>query len=236
MSGIRLHLLTRVFDGGRTGVHEVSLHVRPGMIYVLVGGNGAGKTTLINLCLGHLRPESGAITIAGVDALCDPTAAKRRLAYVPEVAHLYGHLTAYENMRFFEELNGRTTIREQAQLTLASLRFPSAAFDQPVSTFSKGMRQKVVIGIGLLKRAEVFLLDEPTSGLDPGSAAHFRHVIKSLKDEGKAVLISSHDVHNVLTYADEIGVLHSGRLVHQCPAATLDAAGLVGLYPEWSDA
>jgi ABC-2 type transport system ATP-binding protein len=236
MSGIQVECLTRTFDGGPDGVHDVTLQVRPGRIYVLMGGNGSGKTTLINLCLGHLRPDRGTITIAGRNVVEDPTAAKRRLAYVPEVARLYDQLTACENMRFFEELNGRTPARALMHDTLARLRFPQAALGQPASTFSKGRRQKVVIASGLLKRADVFLLDEPTSGLDPGSAAHFRHVVQTLKDENKAVLISSHDVHDVLSYADDIGMLHRGRMIRQCEASTLDLATLTRCYPEWSDA
>lgn len=212
--------LTKSFGSGR-GLFDVSLRVAPGSVYALLGGNGAGKTTLINLLLGYLAPDAGETMIDGIDVARDPVAAKERIAYVPEVARLYPHLSAIENIRFFERLMGRERTGEEIASVLATLNFPRTAAGTPVQTYSKGMRQKTVIAMGLLKGAGVFLLDEPTSGLDPGGVATFAQLVVTLKRAGKAILFSSHDLQSVYASADLAGVLHRGRLIVEEPVERL---------------
>ncbi len=134
---------------------------------------------------------------------------------MPEVSRLYGHLDAFENIKFFERLNGTTPSDATVTEALASLSFPKEASRRPLSTYSKGMRQKVVIAMGLVKRADVFLLDEPTSGLDPLSARQLRGAIDTLRARGAAILIASHDAHNILAYSDRIALLRDGHLVSE---------------------
>ena len=212
-SAISLGNLSKRFEGSEKGVFDVSLRVERGTSYALIGTNGAGKTTLMNICLGYLTPDSGEVHIDGVDAIREPVEAKGRLAYVPEVARLYPHLTALQNMRFFEGLMGRTHDEDEYLHVLEYLGFPAGSARDRLSTYSKGMRQKVAIAIGLLKQANVFLLDEPTSGLDPQSRVDFVRLVQRLRDDGKAILFSSHDLQSVDASADLVGVIHKGRLV-----------------------
>ena len=198
----------------------IDLHVHLGECYALVGHNGSGKTTLVNLCLGYLTPDEGEVWIAGVPVATAPVAAKMHLAYVPEVARLYPHLTAREHLRFFDTLLGYKKRESEHDRVLTLLRM-SAVANEPVRTYSKGMRQKVAIALGLLKGADVFLLDEPTSGLDPESSREFVSVVRELKAEGKAILMATHDLSAVTALGDRCGVLTAGRLSRELSPSAL---------------
>jgi ABC-2 type transport system ATP-binding protein len=200
---------------GDRGLRDVSLTVRRGEIYALIGGNGAGKTTMINVCLGFLTPQAGAVTLGGIDALAFPTEAKRRLAWVPEVVKLYPQLTAIQTLAFFDNLAGGQADEQTFIDALDQMRFPRHAIHQPAATYSKGMRQKIVLAMGILKNADVFLLDEPTSGLDPQSNAEFGRTLQALRATGKAVLLASHDLPNVYATADRIGLLDAGVMIDE---------------------
>lgn len=226
-NGLQFQDVTKVFDDRAAGIRDVSLAVPWGTTYVLLGANGAGKTTLLNLCLGHLVPDSGSISIAGLRVSGQGPAARRRLAYVPEVSRLYPHLSAVENIRFFLKLSNKHPADGDIETALDRLRFPGAARTTAARTFSKGMRQKVVIAIGLLKNADVFLFDEPMSGLDPISTRTFLEIIEELRSGGKAILASSHDLHHLPRTADRLGVLRAGRLIRECAGTeVIDALDL----------
>lgn len=207
--------VSRRFGRGPAGLADVSLSVPPGVSYALLGANGAGKTTLLNLCLGHLRPEHGTIHVCDIDAVAEPVAAAARLAYVPELARAYERLSGLENLRFFDNLGGEAHDDDTYLALLDRLRFPLAQAEHPFGTYSKGMRQKTIIGIGLLKRADVFLLDEPSSGLDFASCAELARVIRDLVEENKSVLFTSHDLAAVDAAADIVGTMNDGRLVRE---------------------
>jgi len=200
---------------GDRGLRNVNLTVRRGEIYALIGGNGAGKTTMINVCLGFLMPHAGAVTLGGIDALAFPTEAKRHLAWVPEVVRLYPQLSAMQTLAFFDRLAGGHGDEQTFVEALGRLRFPRNAMHEPAATYSKGMRQKVVLAMGILKNADVFLLDEPTSGLDPRSTEEFGRTLQALRVAGKAILLASHDLPNVYAMADRIGLLDAGVMIDE---------------------
>lgn len=229
-AGVHFQGVTKVFDGGAVGVHEVTLTVPWGTVYVVLGANGAGKTTLLNLCLGHLTPDRGSISIAGRVVSSNGHSIKRRLAYVPEVSRLYPDLSAIENIRFFLKLSNQQATQSQITEALARLRFPLSAPRAPARTFSKGMRQKVIIAIGLLKCADVFLFDEPMSGLDPMSVRTLIEIVDELRRDGKAVFASSHDLQSLARTADRFGVLRAGRLIHEAPGH--EAAHAMDLFSD----
>jgi ABC-2 type transport system ATP-binding protein len=234
MNGLTCNGLTKRFAADK-GVFSLDLAVPPSTVFAIIGANGAGKTTLMNLCLGYLEPDEGEIRIDGIEVRRDPVAAKARLAYIPEVTRLYGDLSALRNMALFEGLMGRTHDDAVYEEILTRLAFPVASARDRVSTYSKGMRQKVAIAIGLLKGANVFLLDEPTSGLDPRAALDFIKLLNTLRGEGKAILVSSHDLHSVYSSADRVGVLHRGRLVVEEPVAAFRERDVEALYRELED-
>jgi ABC-2 type transport system ATP-binding protein len=233
-SGLQCIALTKRFAADK-GVFSLNLAVPPSIVLAVVGANGAGKTTLINLCLGYLTPDEGEIWIDGFEVGNDPIAAKARLAYIPEVTRLYGELSAMQNMAFFEGLMGRTHDDDAYKEILTRLTFPIASARDRVATYSKGMRQMVAIAIGLLKGANVFLLDEPTSGLDPRASLDFGRLLDTLRGEGKAILVSSHDLHSVYASADRVGVLHCGRLVVEEPVAAFRERDVETLYRQLED-
>jgi ABC-2 type transport system ATP-binding protein len=206
--------VTKAFSDDR-GVFNVSLSIAAGSAYAILGPNGSGKTTLINLCLGYIVPDRGRIEIQGQDITAAGAEARTRIAYVPEVARLYPHLTAFEHFVFFDRLLGHSGRNELHRSVLEALRLSAGAAGEPVRTYSKGMRQKVAIALGLLKGADVFLLDEPTSGLDPKSTTEFANVVQRLKSDGKAILMSTHDILGLPNFADRIGLLQRGRLLRE---------------------
>lgn len=199
--------------GSNTVLKGLDLHVQAGEIYALLGGNGAGKSTALSLFLGFIAPTSGSVSVCGIDPYTDAARARRHMAYVPESVALYDHLTARENVDYFLALaqapRDLTTIVEPA---LRAVALPQEAWDRRISGFSKGMRQKVAIALALARRTPVLLLDEPTSGLDPGAAAEFNQLLATLKSQGVAILMVTHDLLGAADVADRIGFLHDGRL------------------------
>lgn len=219
--------VTKSFGDGR-GVFDVSITVERGSGFALLGHNGSGKTTLINICLGYIHPDRGTVFICGRKIDEEPIAAKMRIAYVPEVARLYSHLNAYDHFRFYDDVMGHGHRQTAYDEVIRKLDLPTAAMSEPTRTYSKGMRQKVTIALGLLKEAEIFLLDEPTSGLDRTSATEFARIVRDLKAEGRSILFSTHDCASARTLADNGVVLREGRIVASGAASELAS--------RWNDA
>jgi ABC-2 type transport system ATP-binding protein len=216
--------VTKSFGSDTRGIFDFSLEVQAGTSFAILGPNGSGKTTLMNLCLGYLQADRGTIRIAGVDIARNPVEAKLKLAYVPEVARLYPHLSALQHLHFFDSLLPVPPRREQHERVLGELGMSADAMRDRVGTYSKGMRQKVAIALGLLKGAELFLLDEPASGLDALTRAELVKVINRLRGQGKAILFSSHDLTTVQETADQVVLLRDGRAVQQVDSSAFDPA------------
>jgi ABC-2 type transport system ATP-binding protein len=226
--------LTKRYEDGHVALDGLNLHVAPAQIYCLLGANGAGKTTTINLFLGFLAPTSGSAWIAGVDVSRDPLAARRRAAYLPENVMLYGTFTARQNLQFFTRLSGRRDLtREALYAAMRDAGIPDAAFERRVSAFSKGMRQKLGLAIAIAKQADVLLLDEPTSGLDPQATADFKSVLLKLRAEGKAILMSTHDIFRSREIADRVGIMRAGHLVAELARDELLQEDLERLYLDY---
>jgi ABC-2 type transport system ATP-binding protein len=225
--------LTKRFPGAPTpAVENLTLHVAPGELFALLGPNGAGKTTTINCLLGFLTPDSGRALIDGLDVAHEPLETKRRLAYIPEQVNLYGHFSGVENLAYFSELAGHRYADADLRRFLAAAGLQTAAHDQRVSSYSKGMRQKVGIAIALAKRAKALLLDEPTSGLDPSAAHEFSRVLHQLREQGLAILMATHDLFRAKQDATRVGIMRHGRLAHTLTAAELSHTDLEKLYLE----
>jgi ABC-2 type transport system ATP-binding protein len=217
--------------GDNRALDDVTLKVEPGEIYCLLGANGAGKTTLINLFLNFLEPTSGTVAIAGRNASQHPIETKRDVAYIPEQVMLYGVLSGYENLRFFAELaTGQKRTRSELIALLEQAGLDPAAADRRVSTYSKGMRQKVGIAIALAKNAKALLLDEPTSGLDPSAANEFSNLIRRAASSGVAVLATTHDLFHAKQTGHRIGIMKRGRLVESLNSQDISHTDLEALY------
>jgi ABC-2 type transport system ATP-binding protein len=223
--------LTKIYEDGTLALDHVSFTVSPGEIYAMLGGNGAGKTTTINLFLNFIEPTEGEAIVDGIVTHREPLKAKEKLAYVSENVMLYPNFTALQNLDFFAKLGGqRHYSKADYRDVLLRVGLQEEAHERRLKGFSKGMRQKSGIAIAILKDAPAILLDEPTSGLDPKAGLEFIRLLEDLKSEGKAILMSTHDIFRARDLADTIGIMNEGRLVMQRSAAELQGEDLESLY------
>jgi ABC-2 type transport system ATP-binding protein len=179
--------------GGRPALQGLTLRVAPGEILGFLGPNGAGKSTTVKILTGMIKPDYGRARVAGFDVVEQPIDVKRRIGYVPESAALYESLTAREYLDVIASLYHLP--REGALQRIDELldRFElSAARDQRLSEFSKGMKQKVLIASALMHRPEVLFLDEPLTGLDANAALVVKELIRGLAAQGRTIFFCSH--------------------------------------------
>jgi ABC-2 type transport system ATP-binding protein len=195
---------------GNPAVEDLSFDVRPGEIVGLVGPNGAGKTTTLRAIAGILRPDRGAIRIAGHDVETQPIAAKRVLAYVPDTPHPFELLTVVEHLRF-TALAYRVDASEARFDDLLREMEILEKRDELGTTLSRGMQQKLAIACAFLHEPKAILLDEPLTGLDPKAIRNTRESIAARARAGAAVLLSSHLMELVERLCDRVLILHRGR-------------------------
>ena len=226
--------LTKRYDNGVLAVDNTSFKVYPGQIYAMLGANGAGKTTLIHLFLNFIEPTQGVARIDGVGAQREPLFVKQRLAYVSENVMLYSNFTPVQNLDYFCKLAGHNHYtRQDYEATLSRVGLQSSSFTMKLKDFSKGMRQKCGIAIAILKNAPVILLDEPTSGLDPKAGHDFIQLLAELRQEGKAILMSTHDIFRARQVADTVGIMRSGKLLVEYTQMELEQKNLEQLYLDY---
>lgn len=205
--------LSKRYEDGYLALDHLNLKVQPGEIFCLLGANGAGKTTTINLFLNFIEPTSGTAKINEIDVTKDPLEAKKHVAYVSENVMLYGNFTARQNLDFFTKLGGRNDMsKDEYYDVMRRVGLQEKAFEQRVKAFSKGMRQKVGIAIAITKNAPAILLDEPTSGLDPKGGQEFVSLLKELRDEGRAIFMTTHDIFRAKDLASTLGIMVQGEL------------------------
>jgi ABC-2 type transport system ATP-binding protein len=223
--------LSKTYEDGTIALNNITFNVPGGCVYAMLGGNGAGKTTTINIFLNFIEPTAGNVLIDGIDCVAEPLKAKSKLAYVSENVMLYSNMSAIQNLDFFSQLAGKKHYtRKEYEKVLMRVGLQQEAFDRKLATFSKGMRQKCGIAIAILKDAAVIILDEPTSGLDPKAGFEFCNLLLALREEGKAILMSTHDIFRASEIADKIGILNSGSLVLEKNKSELDGVDLQELY------
>lgn len=223
--------LTKRYEDGTLALNAVSFEVHPGSIYVMLGGNGAGKTTAINIFLNFIEPTEGETRVDGIVTHKEPLKAKAKLAYVSENVMLYPNFTAIQNLDFFAKLGGKKDYsRDDYRDVLLRVGLEEVAHSRRLRGYSKGMRQKCGIAIAILKDAPAILLDEPTSGLDPKSGREFTGLLDDLRSEGKAILMSTHDIFRAKDIADIVGIMDQGNLVMQKSRRELEGENLEQLY------
>lgn len=206
--------LTKRYEDGHLALDALNLEIKPGEIFFLLGANGAGKTTSINLFLNFIEPTSGKALINGIDVMEQPLETKKYVAFVSENVMLYGNFTARQNLDFFARLGGKTNLTKNDYYNvMRQVGLQEEAFERRLKTFSKGMRQKVGLAIAIIKDASNIVMDEPTSGLDPKSAAELMQILINLRNEGKSILMCTHDLFRAKTVADRVGIMKEGRLV-----------------------
>ena len=224
--------LVKSYDGF-LALKGLNLEIDRGHVFCLLGANGAGKTTTIQLFLGFIEPTSGVARINDLDVKMHPIETKKVLAYIPENVMLYPNLTGLENLRYFSKLAGVEDVSDERLNTiLVRAGLPEESINRRVGKYSKGMRQKVGIGMAIARNVQLLLLDEPTSGLDPKASNEFSELIKKLSCEGVAVLMATHDLFRAREIATHIGIMKRGELVDQFEAETVSHRQLEQLYLE----
>ncbi len=219
------------YYGDFAALKGLDLSIDAGEVFCLLGANGAGKTTTIQLFLGFIEPTSGSAKIKGLEVKDNPLETKRHLAYIPENVMLYPNLTGIENLSYFSTLAGCASTDEATlRATLLRAGLPEDAVERPVGDYSKGMRQKVGIAMAIARDASLLLLDEPTSGLDPKASNEFSELVASLRDEGVAVLMATHDLFRSREIASRIGIMKRGELVDQFKASDVSHNDLERIY------
>lgn len=226
--------LTKKYEDGLLALDHLNFKVEPGEIFCMFGANGAGKTTAINLFLGFIPPTEGTALIEEIDVVKEPLKSKDYVAFVSENVMLYDNFTAYQNLDYFSKLAGKRNLTkaEYAQV-MKQVGLQEEAFDMRTKNFSKGMRQKLGIAVAILKDAPNLILDEPTSGLDPKAGQEFLDLIIELRDKGKSIFISSHDIFRAKQIADRVGFMLQGKLVMMKTKKELKDEDLNKLYIDY---
>jgi ABC-2 type transport system ATP-binding protein len=212
------------FYSGIPAIRGFNLTLRPGMIVGLLGPNGSGKSTTVSMLTGVREPSAGQILFNGARIADRMVEYKARVGYVPEDAHLYTFLSGREQLDLIGRLRRLPAkLRDRKVGTLLDLFGLTGASDQPISGYSKGMRQKLLIIAALLHDPDLLVLDEPESGLDLSASLVLRHLIPILAAQGKMILYSSHVLDYVEQLCSEVVVLHVGRVVAEGPVTELRA-------------
>ncbi len=206
--------------GAFTALNTLDLAIPAGTCFGYLGPNGAGKSTTIKILTNLIRPSRGHATLFGVDVQRRPTQALRKVGTVIETPEFYGYLSPLEVLAYAGRLRGmsRTDIAARSEAVLKTVKLSGWA-DKRVDTFSKGMKQRLAVGLALLHEPDLLILDEPTSGLDPRGMAEVRDIVKSLKREGRTIFMSSHLLGEVQEVCDAAALIDHGKLLLQ---GTLD--------------
>jgi ABC-2 type transport system ATP-binding protein len=196
----------------KLAVKDLNLNVRAGEVFGFLGPNGAGKTTTMNVLLGFVPATSGNAFLFGVNVR-DPIA-RQRIGYLPELTYYYKFLTAEELLRFYASIFRIAPAESEQRIDrLLKLVELEHARKRLIKTYSKGMQQRVGLAQALINNPDLLILDEPTSGLDPLGRMKVREIIQRLKDDGKTVFFSSHELGEVETVCDRVAIINQGELI-----------------------
>ena len=210
--------------GAVKAVDGLSIALGKGEILGFLGTNGAGKTTTIKTLLGLLKPTDGSVTVLG-GAPSDP-ATRAKIGYMPEIAYYYPYLNARELLAFYGGICGMDakTVKARTDELLVAVDLADAA-KRPLKTYSKGMLQRAGIAQALLNDPDLLVLDEPFTGLDPLARIHFRELMRSLRDKGKSIFFSSHELGETELLCDKVAIMKKGKCVYQGPVKELAGNG-----------
>lgn len=220
---LKLDDVSREF-GNVKAVSGLTLSLEKGEVMGFLGTNGAGKTTTIKMLLGLIKPTSGTVSVMGGDP-SDPVV-RAKIGYMPEIAYYYPYLNACELMSFYGGICGldAKTVKSRTAELLAAVGLADAA-KRPLKTYSKGMLQRAGIAQALLSDPDLLVLDEPFTGLDPLARIHFRELMRSLREKGKSIFFSSHELGETELLCDKVAIMKQGRCVYQGPVKDIAGDG-----------
>ncbi len=207
--------LSKQYRKGVRAVNDISFSLNEGEIFGLLGPNGSGKTTTILMLLGLLESTQGSVNILGHDPLRTPLAVKRQVGYMPDTIGFYEYMTGYENLEYTARFLGLDATERKARIedSIGKMRLTKRMNDK-VKTYSHGMKRRLGLAELLVKQPRIAILDEPTQGLDPQSISEFLALIASLRDsDGMTFLLSSHQLDEVQSVCDRVGLFSEGELI-----------------------
>ncbi|MCD6591923.1 MAG: ABC transporter ATP-binding protein [Thaumarchaeota archaeon] len=197
--------------GSKSVLKGVSFEVEESEIFGLIGPNGAGKTTTLRILATILKPDLGDAWIMGYSVRNEPTKVRRNIAYLPEDAGVYRHLTGIEFLRFMAGVYGRSESYVKRGVEISGL---GSALESPMGSYSKGMKRRILLAAVLMIEPKVVILDEPTSGLDVIHAVHIRRAIKRfVREHGASAIVSSHNMLEVEYLCDRVAFISDGRII-----------------------
>jgi ABC-2 type transport system ATP-binding protein len=233
MPAIAIENLSKTY-GRIRALANVSARIEPGEVIGLLGPNGAGKTTLMKILTGYLEPDSGDVRVHDIDVVADPLAAQRRIGYLPESAPLYAEMLVQEYLEMMAAMRGvpveRRTARMRDVIRACGL---ADRVVQPISTLSKGYRQRVGLAQAIIHEPDILILDEPTTGLDPAQIVEIRDLIKQLAKKA-TVLLSTHILSEVEATCERVLVIMQGELRADAKLAELRSANAAVVAVETS--
>lgn len=200
--------------GQAVALDGLNMSVKEGALYGFVGPNGAGKTTTIKIITGLLLPDSGMVTVNGIDVTREPKKVMDKIGYVPDFFGVYDNLKVAEYMEFFASCYGITGLkaRRRNMMLLEQVGLDEKA-DFYVEGLSRGMKQRLCLARALIHDPAILIMDEPTAGLDPRTRYEFKEILKELREQGKTVVISSHILPELAEICTDIGIVDQGRVV-----------------------
>jgi len=211
---ITIKNVNKSYDKKVKAVDNANLEIRQGEIFGFLGPNGAGKTTTIKLLTGILIPDSGEITINGVDISKEPLKAKRQFGYVPDDPNVFLRLKGIEYLKFMADIYGvEPSIRVEQVEKLAKALEMDTALNDKIQSYSHGMRQKIVLMGALLHNPAVWILDEPMTGLDPKSAFALKEMMREQTNSGKTVFFSTHVLEVAEKICDRLAIINKGKIL-----------------------
>jgi len=206
--------LDKHYKGTDKGVTDITIHVEPGDIYAFIGHNGAGKTTLLKAITGIHEYDSGEVTIDGINLKEDPREVKRRIAYIPDNPDIYEFLTGIQYLQLVADVFGVSAADRETRITDYAERFEiTGSLGDLVSSYSHGMKQKLVLISALLHNPKLLIMDEPFVGLDPKAAFVLKELMKEVTAAGGAIFFSTHVLEVAEKLCNKVAIIKDGNLI-----------------------
>ena len=227
---IEIKNIIKSYDGNKNAIEDVSIDILPGEILGFIGPNGAGKTTTMKILTGLLSPDSGSVVLNGFDIVKDPTNAKKEFGFVADDPNAFLKLKGIEYLNFMADMYEVSSIdREQRILEFSNVLSIEGALNQKISSYSHGMRQKIMVIASLLHNPKLLILDEPLTGLDPQSSRVLKNLMRQRADEGKSVIFSTHVLEIAEKLCDQIAIIDGGKILYKGTLKNLQS-----LHPDLS--
>lgn len=212
---LKLKNISKAYNKGAVkAVDNLDLQIKSGEIFGFLGPNGAGKTTTIKIIVGLLKPDSGSVVLDDVNVWEDQLVAKSMISYVPDSPEIYDRLKAIEYLNFIADMYGISQEERKTKIEYYTNLFNiNDSLGDIISSFSHGMKQKLVLTAALLNNPSLFILDEPMVGLDPKSAFNLKEIMRKMCDEGKTVFFSTHVMEVAEKLCDRIAIINKGKII-----------------------